>query len=50
MELNSKKRHWLSNKSSSDILSEEKLYLLPFKPNYDAARRKELRVNKCRTE
>jgi len=46
LELNSKKRHWLSNKSPLDILNDEKPYLLPFKPQYDAARRKELRVNK----
>lgn len=46
MKLNSKKRHWLSNKSPSDVLNEERPHLLPFKPPYDAARRKELRVNK----
>ncbi len=44
--INSRKNSYLNGKSSTDILNEERPYLLQIKPDYDIARTKELRVNK----
>lgn len=45
-DLNNRKRNWLANQSPANLLEQEKPYLLPLKPAFDASRRKEARVNK----
>lgn len=47
--LNLKSQAYSENKTASDILNEEREYLLPWLPKYDAARTMELRVDKYST-
>jgi len=44
--LNTKERNWLQGQSPSDILTQERSYLISLKPSYDTSRRVEARVNK----